>query len=313
LSILALLATRLFPSGRLRLFRPRLERDWSLQRAMAVESFPLMLNHLMATLFFRVDIFLIEVLKTRRGFDGDTLVGWYNWAYKGVDVLNIIPSFFTFAIFPVLSRQAHEDRAAISATYHLAVKLLVTLALPAAMAMTLLARPFISILGGSAFLPHSAIALQLMVWSIPIGWINSITNYVLIAVDQQRFLTRAFVAGLSFNLVANLIFIPRYDYRAAAIITIFSELVLLVAFYVGVRRYVGPLPWWALLWRPGLAGAAMAVAGLALWPLSGLLALLVSLAVYALGVFALGVFTPSEVALVLGRRPRDARPDPVEA
>ena len=257
---------------------------------------------------------MIEGLKTRRGIGGDTIVGWYSWAYKGVDVLNIIPSFFTFAIFPVMSRQAHEDRATLNATYHLAIKLLVALALPAAMAMTLLARPFISVLGGSAFLPHSAIALQLMVWSIPIGWINSVTNYVLIALDQQRFLTRAFVVGLSFNLIANLIFVPLYDYRAAAIITIFSELVLLISFYVGIRRYLGPVPWGVLLWRPALAALGMAAVGLALWPTSVLLALLASLGVYAVELFALGGFSPDEIALVLGRRRRgDSRSEPAEA
>ena len=29
-----------------------------------------------------------------------------------------------------------------------------------------------------------------MIWSIPIGFVNSVTQYVLIAVNQQRFLTR---------------------------------------------------------------------------------------------------------------------------
>jgi O-antigen/teichoic acid export membrane protein len=307
--ILAYVAARLF-------FRPRLGIDTQLQRTMAAISFPLMLNHLMATLFFRVDIFLLEGLRNRRGINGNVLVGWYSWAYKGIDALNVIPAFFTFAIFPVMSRQAHEDRAALGATYHLAIKLMFVLALPAAMAMTLLARPFIGVLGGSAFLPDSAIALQIMVWSIPIGWINSVTNYVLIAVDQQRFLTRAFIAGLGFNLVANWYFIPLYDYRAAAVITIFSELVLLVAFYVGIRRYLAPVPWWGLLWRPGLAGVAMLASGLALWSVNPLLALLVALGIYILGVLLLGAFTTEEFALISGRGADGARReqlDPAEA
>jgi len=294
LVILAVFATRMF-------FRPRLEIDRRLQEDMIRASFPLMLNHLMATLFFRIDIFLLEGLPNRRGINGNVLVGWYSWAYKGIDALNVIPAFFTFAIFPVMSRQAHEDKRALSTTYHLAIKLLFVLALPAAMAMTLLARPFIGILGGSAFLPDSAIALQLMVWSIPIGWINSVTNYVLIALDQQRFLTRAFIVGLVFNFGANLWLIPKYDYRAAAIITIFSEFVLLVAFYVGIRRFLAPVPWWKLLWRPGLAGGAMIGTGLLLWQSSTVLALLASLGIYALGVFVLGAFTPNDIATVLGR------------
>jgi O-antigen/teichoic acid export membrane protein len=262
---------------------------------MTGESFPLMLNHLMATLFFRVDIVLLEGLKN------NTVVGWYSWAYKGLDALNVIPSFFTFAIFPVMSRQAREDRRALSATYHLAIKLLVVVALPAALTMTMLARLFITVLGGSAFLPDSAIALQLVVWSIPIGWINSVTNYVLIAVDQQRFLTRAFVLGLGFNLVANLFFIPEYSYRAAAIITILSELVLLISFYVGIRRYLAPVPWLSLLWRPGLAGGAMVGVGLGLWRFNGALALVAALGVYAASVLILGVFDRRDRALIWGR------------
>jgi O-antigen/teichoic acid export membrane protein len=304
LAILAVLATRLF-------FRPRLESDWRLQRAMAVESFPLMLNHLLATLFFRVDIILLEAIRNRRAIPGQIIVGWYSWAYKGIDVLNIIPSMFTFAIFPVMARQAREDRQALNRTFHLAIKLLVVLALPAAMAMTLLAPLFIGILGGSAFLPDSAIALQLMVWSIPIGWINSVTNYVLIAVNQQRFLTRAFVAGLAFNLAGNLILVPLYDYRAAAIITIFSELVLLIAFYVGIRRHLAPVPWWQLLWRPGLAGALMVVTGLALLPVHLVLALSGSLGIYFVILFALGAFSAEEIALILGRpTPTAPAPEP---
>jgi O-antigen/teichoic acid export membrane protein len=184
--------------------------------------------------------------------------------------------------------------------------------LPAAMAMTLLARPFIGVLGGSAFLPESATALQIMVWSIPIGWINSVTNYVLIAVDQQRFLTRAFVIGLAFNLVTNWYFIPLYDFVAAAIITIFSELVLLLAFYVGIRRHLAPVPWWALLWRPGLAGAAMAAVGLVLWSVNLLLALSMALSVYALGLFVLGAFSKDEVAIITGRSPDRATPEQLD-
>jgi O-antigen/teichoic acid export membrane protein len=151
-----------------------------------------------------------------------------------------------------------------------------------------------------------------MVWSIPIGWINSVTNYVLIAVNQQRFLTRAFAIGLTFNLIANLIFVPLYDYRAAAIITIFSEFVLLASFYIGIRRHLAPVPWVSLLWRPALAGALMVGLGLGLWRMNGLLALLVSLGAYALALMMLGAFGPDEVALILGRTPPRPRPAEVE-
>jgi hypothetical protein len=65
----------------------------------------------------------------------------------------------------------------------------------------------IAVLGGSQYLPEAATMLQVMIWYMPIGFINSVTQYVLIALDQQRFITRAFAIGLAFNVVANVVLI----------------------------------------------------------------------------------------------------------
>ena len=273
-----------------RFFRPRVESDPGLRRFMLAEGWPLMLNHLLATIFFRVDVVLLEVIR------GNAAVGWYSTAYKWLDALNVIPAFLTLGIFPSLSRQAHEDPRALQRSYHLAVKLLVMTALPAAMATTFLAETLVGVLGGSAYLPDGAVALRLMIWSIPIGWINSVTNYVLIALDQQHPLTRAFVVGVAFNLAANLAFMPAYGYRAAAVITIFSELALLAAFYALLRRALAPVPWGALLWRPALATALMGAVMAALWPAQPILALLVGGAAYGGAVALLRPFTPDEAA-----------------
>ncbi|MBN1886557.1 MAG: oligosaccharide flippase family protein [Thermoflexales bacterium] len=268
------------------------EFDHRLQRSMLRESFPLMLNHLLATLFFKIDVLLLEPMK------GDTVVGWYSQAYKVVDMLNIIPAYFTMALFPVLSQQAGGDQAAARRSYLLAVKLLVMLALPCAVAFTFLAELAIGILGGARFLPDGAIALQLMIWSIPIGWINSVTNYMMIALGLQRKLTVAFCIGLAFNLVANLIFIPLYSYRAAAVVTIFSEIVEGLAFYVYLRQAIGPLPWLRLLWRPAAAAGLMLAVTAALWHANAVLALAAGGTIYVVGLLGLGAIGAEERAVL---------------
>nr|HID14447.1 flippase [Anaerolineae bacterium] len=289
LAVLAVLARRLVFTGEPRF---RLELDGHLLRAMVGESWALMLTHLLQSLFFKVDVVLLQ------GMRGDAMVGWYNAAYKWVDALNIIPSFFTFAVFPVMSRQAAEDRAALARSYRLSVKLLVLIALPAAVVCTLLAHTLVGILSGSAFLPHGAIALQLLIWSIPIGWVNSLTNYVLIALNRQRYVALASAVGLVFNVVANLALIPRYGYVASAVVALFSEAVLLMAFYVGLRRDLGAVDWGRMLGRPGLAGLAMGTAAWALVAYSPSLALLGGLVVYLAALMLLRVLTPEEWALL---------------
>jgi len=90
-----------------------------------------------------------------------------------------------------------------------------------------------------------------------VGFVNSVTHYVLIAIDQQRFLTRAFLFGAAFNIVSNLILIPRYGYVAAAIVTALSEVALFLPFYYCVRKNLTTLPWLELVWRPVVSAAPM--------------------------------------------------------
>jgi O-antigen/teichoic acid export membrane protein len=294
-------------------FVPRLQADWGLQREMVGESYPLMINHLLATLFFKVDVLLLERMGgTAAAVSGNTVVGWYSTAYRWVEALNIIPSVFTMAAFPVISRQAQGARSSLVGTYQLAVKLLVMVALPLAVWTTWAAPALVRVLGGSEYLPHGGVALQLMIWSIPIGWINSVTNYVLIALGQQRMLTRAFAAGLGFNLAANIAFLPRYGYPAAAIITILSEGLLLLVFYHYLRRALAPMPWFAMLWRPSLAAGGMVMAVWGGWQVHWLVGLIAGGMVYLGLLVLLDVFTVDErrvlVELLPARLRKGVRP-----
>jgi O-antigen/teichoic acid export membrane protein len=248
--------------------------DTKLIRGMVGEGWPLMLNHFLATIFFQIDVVIIQY------FHGDTVVGEYGVAYKWVNALNVIPAFFTMALLPVMSRQAHEDRAALKRNYGLAIKLLVSTALPVAVIFTALAFILTGILGGSQYLPDGAIATQLMIWSIPIGWINSLTQYVLIALDLQRRITRAFFIAVTFNIISNIIFIPMYSYRAAAVTTILSELALLIPFGLLLQSAVGRIEWVRLLWKPVVAAGAMLAVILALGNFSAIVGVAVGCVVY---------------------------------
>lgn len=287
------------------LLRPRLEFDPAFDREMLGTSYPLMLNHLLATVFWRVDVTLLQPMR------GDVVVGWYTTAYRFLDALNIIPSALTVAIFPIMSRYAREAKDALVRTYTISLKMLLIVSLPVALLTTFYADWIILIVGGQAYLPHAAIALRLLIWSIPFGFINSLTQYVLIAIDRQHFLTRAFVMGASFNLIANLLLIPSFGYQAAAITTVLSEVLLLLPFYYGVRKYLSTIPWMSLTWRPLVSTL---LTGAFLWllrDLSFLLLIPLSLGIYVGCLIVTGTFTQDDISLMkqlLPKRLRSAEP-----
>ena len=103
-------------------YRPQ----WKLLKEMVYEGFPLMLNHFLATIFFKIDVVLLEALR------GAGVVARYSIAYKWILAINIIPAFFTQALLPVMSRQAQEDRDALRRNYQFGIKLLISMALPLA-------------------------------------------------------------------------------------------------------------------------------------------------------------------------------------
>jgi O-antigen/teichoic acid export membrane protein len=158
----------------------------------------------------------------------------------------------------------------------------------------MLASFLIGVLGGAEFLPDGAIALRIVIWSIPVGWINSVTNYTLIALGLERVQVRAFIAGVLFNLVANLILLPLYSYRAAAVTTILSEVVLLAIFNVYLQRRMPHMRWLNLLWRPLVATALMGAGFLAGGLVSPAMGLLVALPVYPLALWLLGAVGEEE-------------------
>jgi len=298
LAILALLARRLIWAD-----LPRAEGRivWRLQRTMLAESWPLMVSLLLQALFTGVNGVLLQQLQ------GDEVVGWYGAARKWVDALNIIPAVFTFAVFPVMSRQAAQDRAGLQRSYRLSVKLLTLVALPVAVLVTLLATVLVGLLGGGAFLPYGAVILRLLVWSILFGWINSLTNYVLIALNRQRYVLLASGARVVFTVVANLLFVRTFSYFASAWIIIGGELLLVLLFYADLRRHLGPVGWVRTLGRPMLAGLAMGATTWAVAAYSRPLALLAGPAVYLASLVFLRVLTPEEWATLAPLLPAPLR------
>ena len=133
---------------------------------------------------------------------------------------------------------------------------------------------------------------------MPIGWINSLTQYVLIALDQQRYLTRAYTFGFAFSLIANLIFMPIFGYQASAIIHILAETALLIPFAIGVQRQLRDIRWRDIIGKPILATLAMVAVAVLLLPVGRWLALTGAVIIYPLIAWRLKVLSAEEQKLL---------------
>jgi O-antigen/teichoic acid export membrane protein len=286
-------------------FVPTLQWDTRLAQELIPLAFPLMLNNLLNAVFFRFDTFII---KTFGGGDGNVLVGQYDTAYKIINIAMILPPVVTFAVFPMLARRASSDREGLLHAQNRTLQLLFLLGFPLAMGLSVLAPNMIALVSGeraTEYLPISGDVLAILAWFLPLSFVNGLIQYVLIAVNRQHAITKAFVIGAVFNVVSNIIFIPQFGLYAASTITVLSEVVLLLVFLPMLRSEKLTPPLFALMWRPILSSLAMGVIMLIFQNAFGWwAAVLIAAPVYAVGLWLTGAIGPEEQALarrVLGR------------
>jgi O-antigen/teichoic acid export membrane protein len=287
------------------LFPPRLSWDAAFARSLLRPAFPLLLNSLLVNAAFSFDAFIL------RAFTSDDVVAQYRMPYRVINVALILPPLLINAIFPIIARHAEDNREALNRAYRRTLQVLLLAAFPIAVATTVLARDMVALFVGqpdlARYLGVSDRALAILIWFLPLSFVNGLTQYVMIALNRQAAITRSFATMAAFNFVANLVLIasaPSSGIYIASVITIVSEAVLYVTFLPLLRQEDAAPPLLALAWRPALAALLMGAAMLAAARAGPLVAVVVAPVVYAAALWALGAFGAEERALVrrvLGR------------
>jgi O-antigen/teichoic acid export membrane protein len=281
---------------------PRLRWDRRFALGLLRPAFPLMLNSLLINAAFSFDAFILRL------FRDDLTVAQYRMPYRVISIALILPPLLTNAVFPLLSRYAEHDRQALKRTYNLTLHVLLLLAFPIAVGVTVTATLLVSLIVGqqeaATFLGQSDRALAILIWFLPLSYLNGLTQYVLIGLNRQSWITRSFAVMAAFNCICNLLLIPSFGIFAASVLTVLSEIVLFVMFLPVLRAEDVMPPLTRLIWRPALAALVMGLVMALVYPISPWLSIAAALPVYALLLWLLGTWGPEEQVLmrrVLGR------------
>ena len=205
--------------------------------------------------YFRVDTVLIALLRPA------SEVGLYGAAYKFIELTQGLVYTVFISMFPALSSFAARRDARFSSLAQKGFDVVVAAAVPLTLAMAFAARPLLDATAGARY-GAAAGALQILAFYPLLAFANGLLWRVLIATHQERILLVVAVSILALNVALNLVFIPLYGYRAAAVTSIASEACSLVAGVVAVRRYVGFLP--RLDYLPAVLFAGLVMAGVML-------------------------------------------------
>jgi O-antigen/teichoic acid export membrane protein len=188
-----------------------------------------------AQIYFRIDTVLIALLRNAHE------VGLYGAAYKFIELTQGIALAVFISMFPTLTSFAARRDPRFTSLAQKGFDVVVAAALPLTLAMVFAARPLLEATAGDRYGPAAG-ALRILAFYPLLAFTNGLLWRVLIAWHKERVLLIVGVTILALNVSLNLVFIPLYGYRVAAVTSIASEACSLVIGAVAVRRYVGFLP-----------------------------------------------------------------------
>ena len=235
-----------------RYFRPRIRFHFPASRRLLTMGLPFALVFLLNTIYFKIDVVILEALR------GPTEVGYYQAGYKFLEGLSFIPQTVMNAVFPALSVLHLGQLAALRSAYTVTIKLLTAIAVPAAVALAFGAGPLMALL---RVYPQSGPAVRILALALVFLFVNNTFVFGLGAMNRQRDSVVLSVLSIAVNVSLNLIMIPLFPratgYLACSWATVITEVFLLIAGYVMVRRQLQQLPWGLAVLPVLVSGALM--------------------------------------------------------
>lgn len=229
----------------------KFEIDWSFVKQLFIWAAPFT-----ALTFFsvynRIDTLLLSHM---RDF---TEVGYYSAAYKFWDTLAYLPGVIGISLYPFFAERLSKNlKSDVKRGLEAYTRYLVAMALPLAVGAFLLADQITVSFYGPEFKP-AADALWLLVTAVCILIIYAPVNSVIIS-QETKAATKITGFNLFFNLIMNLILIPRFGFVAAAVVTVASETIQWLGYTYIVKKRVVDFVFFKNFIKPAIAVLIMGI------------------------------------------------------
>jgi O-antigen/teichoic acid export membrane protein len=280
-----------------RLTRVRPSFEGAEARRLTKASLPVGLFMILGIVHFRIDTVLLSILKPLAD------VGVYSVAYRFIEQVLYIPSFFVAAVFPIIASYHATGDAFLKTAIDKSFAFLVILGFPVTAALFVLAPDVVNLVAGPEF-DEAVTPLRILVLSSIFFFTNALFSSLLVIYNLERQLAVLAAVVVVGNVALNLVLIPAYSYTGAAVATVITEVCGGIALIVWATRAMGaaldlsPVP------RVAAATAGMVAVLWAALALPLLMTILAGLFVYAVLAYALGVVSRADLALLAPRAAR---------
>ena len=184
---------------------PRWRINASMWMSVIRAGMPFAAVQLSLSFAFQIDTVFLSRYTT------DAIVGWYSAAYRLTLTLLTISRSFNDAILPTLAREHAHNPDTVRTWYHTSVRFIILIALPIAVAGSILSRGIVVIYGEN-FAP-SALAFGILIWDIPFVMYHAFCGNIATSIKREGGAARIYVSVGILNVILNALLISEIRHR----------------------------------------------------------------------------------------------------
>jgi len=184
---------------------------------IAKKSIVFLLISLLAGFYSKADVLILNFIK------GTEAVGVYSAGYRFLDALMFMITAYNVSAMPVFSRLAKTSKKLFREKIVKDVILVLSVGLVTSMLIFFFA-PIVLPFFMKGDYRQSIAVLRIIIFSLPLILLTSIFLNCLYALNRAVAVVGLFIFQLVYNVVTNIIFIPKFSYFASAWITIGGEI-----------------------------------------------------------------------------------------
>lgn len=193
-------------------------------RKILKDGWPLSLTGIIAIFYSRADIFILSFFKNPGNLPD---VGIYSLAYRIFEVVLIFSTFFSNALFPIFIKEIKNDNFKKILNQSLVLSLIGGLFVT--FGVIIFARQIVLVVAGEKFV-LATLPIQILSLAFTLSLFLNIYYNLVVTLNKQKFLILVGIIALGFNLLANVIFIPRFSYLASSVITVLTAAIILCGY-----------------------------------------------------------------------------------
>jgi O-antigen/teichoic acid export membrane protein len=182
-------------------------------------SIPFALTIILTTIYFRIDVFFIKY------FSSLNEVGYYNAAFKFIEISLIIPFVLVTPILPILSKAINGNIEFFKSKLINYIELLSIIGLTGTIIIIGFAKQIIIISYGNDYF-NSIFILIILALFISFQFPSYVMEYSLNVSGLQRYVNYNAVCGILINIILNFYFVPRFGGVGAAYTTIITAIIM---------------------------------------------------------------------------------------